>query len=46
MVLRSLLYLPAAILTLSALTFAGGVKVFRLSSEPLIALGCLQTPVR
>src|SRR6476646_1754917 len=39
MTLRSLLFTTAAILTFSALTFAHGVKVLRLSAEPMIRIG-------
>jgi len=39
MTLRYLLFTTAAILTISAFAFADGVKVFRLSSEPLIRIG-------
>src|SRR6059058_2682120 len=36
---RSLLFIPAAILTLSIAVFSHGTDVFRLSSEPLIRIG-------
>ncbi|HEY2846365.1 MAG TPA: SPOR domain-containing protein, partial [Pyrinomonadaceae bacterium] len=39
MTLRYLLFTTAAILTFSTFTLADGVKVFRLSSEPLIRIG-------
>ena len=39
MTLRSLLFTTAAILILSTLTLADGVKVFHLSAEPLIRIG-------
>ncbi|MBV9241478.1 MAG: SpoIID/LytB domain-containing protein, partial [Acidobacteria bacterium] len=39
MTFRRLLLIPAAVLTFATLTFAHGVRVFRLSSEPLIRIG-------
>jgi stage II sporulation protein D len=39
MTVRSLLFIPAALLTFSAFAFADGIKAFRLSSEPLIRIG-------